>query len=272
MKVLTLLSYILVILASLFVIFPYYWLFVSSLKPVDKLLSYPPDFLPFLSLHNYIEVFSRTKITTFLFNSIFVALSVVLIVILLTLFGGYSLARLNFPGKRFLLTSILFVYLIPPILIVVPLYQLMVILRLIDTYIGIILTHIAHALPFSLWITTVFLEALPKEIEEAASIDGAGKLNILFRIITPISLPLIATVAIFSFIDSWNDFIFASVLLTSDSLKTLPIGVYVFSLGAVIEWGWILSSGVIITLPVLIFFLIFQRYLIKGLTAGAIRG
>ncbi|MEM3449696.1 MAG: carbohydrate ABC transporter permease [Nitrososphaerota archaeon] len=201
-----------------------------------------------------------------------VATSVSVLTVILSVTSGYSLARIKFFGKRILLNSVLFVYIIPPIMVVVPLYDMLVRLQLTDTMLSLILSQMAHALPFTIWLLTIFFENLPIEIEEAAMVDGASRLLVLRKVVLPLSLPAVVTASIFAFIDSWNDFLFASVLISSDNLKTLPVGTYVFSLGAVIEWGWILSSGVIVTIPVLILFLFFQRYLVRGLTTGAVKG
>jgi ABC-type glycerol-3-phosphate transport system permease component len=266
-------TYLFIFASLLFILFPYLWLIISSFKPTSELLAYPPKFIsPNFSLENYITVFQRTKIGRFFVNSIITATSVSISAVILSVIGGYSLARIGFPGKRILLNAVLFVYIVPPIMLVVPLYDLLVRLQLVDTMLSLILSQMAHALPFTIWLLTIFFENLPIEVEEAAQVDGASRLSVLRRIVLPISLPAVATAFIFAFIDSWNDFLFASVLISSDELKTLPVGTYIFSLGAVIEWGWILSSGVIVSIPVLIFFLFFQRHLVSGLTTGAVKG
>jgi ABC-type glycerol-3-phosphate transport system permease component len=257
------------------VLFPIYQMILVSFLPLSKFLqsslyASPADF----TLVNYRRAFSGGGISWRIYlNSAFVGgVTAVLATVIATL-AGYSLARFRFFGSRFFERSILLVYIVPPILLVVPIYVFMVNVGLYNTYTAVILIHTMLVLPFSIWLLNGFFRDIPKSLDEAARVDGASRLAILFRIILPMSLPGLTTIFVFVLIESWNEFLFASVMISTEAKKTFPIGLYSVAgtLGDV-RWGETMAASTIGALPMFGVFLLFQRWLVSGLTSGAVKG
>jgi len=263
---------IMIITSSIMMLFPIYWLIKGSFEPDTDLIKMPPYFIPIhFVTYAYSYVIKDLRFLIYVRNSLFVAFSTIAISIPISLLGGYSLARFNYPGKRFITNFALFSYTIPQILLVIPFYQLLVSIKLYNSLFGLIIAHALYATPFCLLLLASFIETIPKEIEESALIDGASVLQVIFRIILPLSLPGIATAAIYTFLLSWNDFAFALVIITSDKIQTVPLAINRIFSGEEAWWGPLLASSTIATIPVLIIFLIFERYLVSGLTLGAVK-
>jgi ABC-type glycerol-3-phosphate transport system permease component len=186
--------------------------------------------------------------------------------------AGYGITRFDFPGRKLLASSVLFVYMFPPILLSIPLFVMLKSVGVIDSLSGLALAHISFTLPLAMWLAIIFFEAIPLELDEAAMIDGAGRLRALWLVILPVALPGIVALAVFAFIMSWNDYLFALILIVNEQKKTLPVGVAGFVEATSVEWGLLMAGGVLITLPVLIGFAVVQRWLIHGLAAGAVKG
>jgi ABC-type glycerol-3-phosphate transport system permease component len=247
---------------------------ITSLLLFDKLLEGTSLGLPSeMTLQNYQEVIGRGPLPRYFLNSVIVATSTMLVSTAFAAFAGYSLARLQYPGKGLIDKSILFVYVIPPILLVVPIYLLIVRLHLQDTYVSVILAHTLFAVPFGSWLLRGFFRSVPIELEDASRVDGAGRLATLFRVVLPVSAPGVAGVAMFACVGSWDEFLFASIFISSNEMNTLPIGIYslVGSYGET-QWGNLLAASTIATLPMFVIFLVLQRWLVQGLSAGAIKG
>jgi multiple sugar transport system permease protein len=265
---------LLIFLLAAINLYPIYQMMMVSLLPYDKLLSAPALGLPdLISLENYREVLGRGPLPRYFLNSVLVATCTMLLSTALACFAGYSLARLQYPGKAVIDTTILFVYVIPPILLVVPIYVLLVRFHLANTYISVILAHTLFAVPFGTWLLRGFFLSVPIELEDSSRVDGAGRLTTLFRIVLPVSAPGVAAVAMFAFVGSWDEFLFASIFLSSNNMNTLPIGIYslVGSYGET-QWGNLLAASTIATVPMFAIFLAMQRWLVQGLSAGAIKG
>jgi ABC-type glycerol-3-phosphate transport system permease component len=255
-------------------LYPIYQMLIASVEPFGKLLSSPALGLPTeMTLENYREVVGRGPLPRFFLNSVIVATCTMLLSTSIAVFAGYSLARLQYPGKALIDKTILFVYIIPPVLLVVPLYVLFVNLNLANNYLGLVLAHTLFAVPFGSWLLRGFFRAVPIELEDAARVDGAGRITALLRILLPVSAPGVTAVALFAFVGSWDEFLFASVFINSADMNTLPIGIYslVSSYGET-QWGNLLAASTIATLPMFVIFLVLQRWLVQGLTAGAVKG
>ncbi|MEM2180921.1 MAG: carbohydrate ABC transporter permease [Nitrososphaeria archaeon] len=266
----------------LFVGIPFYWVFNLSLTPSEE--AYSPNLFPTNpTLSNYFDLFNPSKAaeraTRFenfagpLLNSALVAIIVTLSSMFLGSLAAYNLARFNYKGKTYASLYILFAYVFPPFFLMIPLYIVINMLRLGDSLIGLILAHLAYTLPFSTWILRGYFMNLPKDIEDSALVDGCSRFQTLWKIVLPISAPGLVTAAIFSFTLSWDDLIFALVILSSPNNYTLPLAIAFFMQGGeVYAWGELAASTILATIPPVALYLLIQKYVISGLTGGAIKG
>ena len=253
--------------------FPFFWMISTSFKPLREIFVYPPYFLPKnFTLANFARLFEQTRFLTYFKNSVLVSTSAVVFTMMFATAGAYSLTRFKFYGRERLASLILFTYMFAPIMIVIPFYVLIKKIGLANTHIALVMAYTAFCLPFSLWLLRAFFQSIPMALEEAALIDGAGRIRAVIHVIFPLALPGIIATGIFTFILAWNDYIFVRILITSDELKTLSVGIADLHNATVIDWGMIMSGGMLITVPVLIFFIFIQRYLIAGWGAGAMKG
>jgi ABC-type glycerol-3-phosphate transport system permease component len=204
-------------------------------------------------------------------NSLIVAGSVSVLTLILASTAAYSLSRFRYPGRKLVSQLILLVYLFPGILLIIPVFGMMTRLGLYNSLIAVIITHVLFTLPFSAWTLKLFFDTISEDLEAAARIDGAGRLTILRVIYLPLAAPGIAAAAIFSFVISWNEYLFASVLVADNELKTLPVGIAGWTSSYAIQWGQITAASVLTVLPGIVFFAFIGRLFIRGLTAGAIR-
>jgi multiple sugar transport system permease protein len=255
------------------VAFPLYWMLVVSLKPWDEIFSVPPTFLPLRpTLAHYASLLTRTKFLLFFKNSTLVALQTTALVVTAGVLGAYSLTRFRYPGRRLIERTIPLLYMVPSIVVAIPILLILVQLRLTNTQFGLVLAYCTFSLPFALLMLKPFFEAVPIQIEEAAMVDGAGRLRVLWSVVLPVVTPGIIAIATFTFILAWNEYLFAVILVSSDSLKMLPVGVAEFRDAMSVEWGLMMAASVALTLPVLVLFMIAQRHLIRGLSAGSVVG
>ncbi len=253
--------------------FPFFWMISTSFKPLQEIFISPPNFLPNdFTLANFERLFEQTRFLTYFKNSVFVSACTVLLTITIGCAGAYSLTRFKFYGREKIASLILFTYMFAPIMIVIPFYVLIKKLGLANTHIALILAYTAFCLPFSLWLLRAFFQSIPVALEQAALVDGAKRFQAVVYVILPLAFPGIIATSIFTFILAWNDYIFVRILITSDELKTLSVGIADLHNATVIDWGMIMSGSMLITVPVLIFFVFVQRYLIAGWGAGAIKG
>lgn len=258
-------------IALLVVSFPFYWLTISSLKPSNRVFTV--DMFPAnLSLDNYTNLFTRTPVLQYFVNSVIVAVAVTLITVFAAVLGAYSMVFFRYPGREALGRLILFTYMFPGVIIIVPTHRIMTSLSLVDSLVGVIIVELVLTVPFCVWMLRGFFMGIPKELEEAAIIDGCSKMSALYHVLLPVSLPGITATAVFAFIFSWNEYLFPLVLINNEAQKTLPLGVAGFMGHLYVEWGPLLASGVFSTLPILILFTFLQRYLISGLMAGSVKG
>ncbi len=259
------------------VLFPIYWLVLTSTNTPDRILSRDPQSLlprrP--SLQAYRHVLGDSHFALFARNSLIVAGSVTLFGVSVSALGAYALARLAFPGRRLVGRLVLFAYVVPPVLLVVPMFVALARLGLIDTPIALVLAHTTFAIPFCMWILRGFFLSLPASLEEAALVDGCTRLQAFRRVVLPLARPGLVAAAMFAFLLSWNEYLYALVFMQSDAQKTLPIGIqttYFNVTMAPSDWLHLLTASVLASVPVFLLFMGLQRWMVSGLTAGAVKG
>jgi ABC-type glycerol-3-phosphate transport system permease component len=224
------------------------------------------------TLENYTLVFTFIPYTKYFKNSVIVTSVTVVCSIIVSTLAGYSFSRFQFPGKSLSAFLILATQMFPLVTGIIPLYLIFSKIRLIDNYGSLWLAYIAFTIPFCTWMLKGFFDSIPKELEDSAKIDGCTPIGTLLRIILPLSLPALAATAVFCFILAWNEFLYATVFTTSEKARTLPAALGLMMGQGYTQWGGLNAAGVLTTIPVVIFFVVLQRYLIQGLTAGALKG
>jgi len=255
-----------------FLLLPIIWLLLSSFRNTDSIQS--GRLLPGwseITVGNYIATFQISNFVTYLVNSFVIAFSVMVLTVLLGSLGAYALSRFTLKGKRLFMMAALLPQFFPYVLVLIPFYVLMSNLNLVDSHLGLILTHTSLTLPFALWMLTGYFNAIPKELDQAALIDGCSRLGVLFRILYPVAIPGLVVAGFFAFVVSWGDYLFVSILSQSDQTQTLPIGLQTFMSSLEVQWGLITAGTVLAIVPTVIFFSIVQRQLVSGLTAGAVK-
>lgn len=263
-------KYVTVCFLAVISLFPIFILVTTSVKTRVQAFSIPPVWLFFPTLQNYLHVLFRENFLRFFLNSIVVALFSTLFSILLGALAAYALARFRFMGKGVASISTLLLRMVPPVVLVIPMFVLWSRFGIINTRIGLIMAYVALNLPFTIWVLHSFIAEIPVELEEAAVLDGCSELGIFLRIIMPLIVPGIAAASIFTFRIAWNEFIL-SLVLTNRFTRTLPVAVSLFLTDHGIEWGRITAIGTVIAIPAFVFTFVAARRLIKGLTAGAVK-
>lgn len=257
----------------LFVAFPFYWIVTTSLKSTQQISERRSIFWPEpATLEQYRSLVQDTPFLTWLFNSAFVAIAATLISVALASLAAYALTRLRFRGAGVLTTLLLITYLLPGTLLFIPLYQTLTSLGVINSHAALIITYPTFLLPFATWVLMGYFRSIPVELEEAARIDGASRLYIFWRITLPLAAPAILSVTLFAFTNAWNEFLFAFVFITSESLRTLPIGLQSLVVGDILPWGELMAASLLTAIPVAVLYIYAQRYLAEGLTVGAVKG
>ncbi len=257
----------------LFVLFPVYWIVVNSLKPQAEILRTGVTWLPSSpSLENYVSINEFMPFAQNTRNSLGIALGTAVVSLIVSTSAAYAFSRFRFPGRDALMLVILMVYLIPQILLLVPLWVILRDLGLLQSPFGVILAHATSAVPFAIWMLTGYFNELPVELEEAAWMDGASRLQALWHVLLPLAIPGVIVTALFAFIASWNEFLYASSILRTGDAKTLPVSLWQLNGEAGIYWGQLTAGGVLATMPVAILFIVFQTYIVRGLTQGAVKG
>ncbi|MDR1175201.1 MAG: carbohydrate ABC transporter permease [Treponema sp.] len=268
--------YAIMIAVGIFVLFPYYWLILSSLKPPHQQTLSPTVWIPdYLDFGNYLEVWNTIPMFRYMLNSIFVSLCTVIMCLIFSVTAAYSLSRYSFKGKYGVIATILFSQLIPGMLPFVSFYFMMFNLHLTNNYAGLIIAYAIWGIPFStLMMRSYFTAAIPKELEESAIIDGCTRWGVFLRIAVPLAVPGIIATAIFAFILSWNEFMWASVMMTNNMIKTVAVGIYDYigQFGGNVRIAMTMATAVLATLPAMLIFCFLQKYLISGLTSGAVKG
>ena len=261
----------LAVIVGVFIV-PLYWTVISSFKKTSDLFSEVPQWLPQApTLASYAEVLSRQLFLTNLANSFFVASATTIFAVILGGLAAYSLSRYGFPGREAIGQIILFATMVPAVLLVIPLYKVMAQLNLLNSLAALVLSYTSFALPFSTWMFRGYFRSIPRDLDDAALIDGCTRPEALFRVIIPVSLPGMAAVATLAFLTAWREFLFALVFIDSEELKTITLAIANFIVRLHVDWGAMLAGGTIAMIPILIVFMFFQRYIVEGLTAGAVK-
>lgn len=253
---------------------PFFWLLSTSFKPQQDILSRVPKWIPERpTLEHYYNVLFETDIPLYFKNSLVVALGTSVVCVLLTSLAAYALSRFNFPGKSLYTFFILASQMFPSVLFLAPLFIVLKNYGLINSQMGLIVAYSTFVMPFTTWLLKGYFDSLPVDLEEAALTEGATRWQALFYIVIPLAAPGMATTILFAFLFSWHEFLFAFTYIYSDKLRTLPPGVgltFAFDLGA--NFGNMMVMSAIMTLPVVLLFIFLQRYIVQGLTAGAVKG
>lgn len=265
------LIYLAVVLAVILSLFPIFYLLITSFKPPQLTFAIPPVWVFEPTLQNYRDVFAGGTFTKYFLNSLIVATVTTFIALVLGSFAGYGFARFQFRGATWMRLGSLVPQMLPPITIIVPLYVLFNSMKLIDTIWALIVSYLTFSIPLSIWMMTGFFADVPQELEESAMIDGCTRMGAFFRISLPNVAPGLAATAILCFIYCWNEFLYA-VILTGRDARTLPVTITSFMTNKAILWGRIAASGSLVLVPVLVFAVLAQRYLVRGLSRGAIKG
>ena len=267
-RVSTAIFYLVVTAIALVVLFPFLWMLSSSFKTQIDIIAWPPKIFFTPTLQNYEKVFGEQDFLKYFLNSTIVGTAAVGLSLLIGLPAAYSIARF---AQRKLAVFILLARLMPGISFLMPWYIVFSRLDLMDSYTALILSHTLIALPIVIWIMSTYFGTIPREMEESAMVDGATRQYAFWKIILPLSGPGIITATTLSFIFSWNNFMFSQVL-SMEKTKTLPIAVYNFLSYAEVDWGGVMAAAVAIMAPAIVLTMIFQKYVVKGLTMGAVKG
>ncbi len=267
------LAYLALIIAVVFILFPLFWMFSSSFKPQTELFARDLTFLPVAwTWENYINVWFNTPFPLYFWNSFYIAALTTAFTVVIAIYASYAIARIEFRGRRAFGFLLLVTQMFPHIMLVLPLFTIIKSVGLFNTHAALIISYTAFSLPFSIWMLRSFFAAIPPELEDAAAVDGATLMSTLHRVILPLAGPGIAAVAMYTFIQSWNEFLFALVFLQSQALRTLPLGLASFQEEFTFRWDLMMAGGSIVSLPVLFFFLLMQRFIVQGLLGGAVKG
>jgi multiple sugar transport system permease protein len=254
---------------------PFYVMIVTSLTPDGAIYSENPSLLPeSITLSHYTVLFSSETFafTSYFINSAIVATVTASFSLVVGVIGAYSFTRLEFPGNGLIRRGVVVVYMLSAITVIVPLFQVIATLGLVDTRLSLFITYTVSTLPLTLYMLWNYFESLPVEIEEAAMLDGYSRVETIFRVVVPLSLPVLVAAFLFAFKIAWNEYIFASVFLKSQAKLTLPIGIEQMNANFQNVWGQIMAASFITTLPIIIMFLYLEQYMVEGLTAGAVEG
>ena len=267
------LRYLVVIVACLLIIFPFYWMVITSLKQPASIGSWPPKLWGFhVTWSSYAQDFIHYTFGNYIFNSVLVAVVSTILILILGSLAGYAIARLPIRGKPFLLIATLVISLFPEIAVVSPLYVIFRQLHWLNSYQALIIPYTAFTLPFAIWIMNNYFLGIPKELEESARMDGASTGTILIKIILPLAVPGMFTAGIFSFVAAWTEFLMALTFNSQNTMRTIPVGIALFGSQFTIPYGNIFSASVVAVVPIIVLVLVFQRWVVSGLTAGAVKG
>jgi multiple sugar transport system permease protein len=255
-----------------FALVPWLWMMLSSIRPEAELSHMPISIIPgSATLVNHIELLQRTSFLQNLRDSLVVAVGAVLLGLLLSLPAAYAFSRFRFRGRRVLRVQFLVVNMFPVVLLALPLFMLMREFGLLDTYFALIAGHATFTLPFAIWLMTSYIDGIPGDLDEAAMIDGATRVQVLVRVILPLVGPGLVAVGIYLFIASWNEYLFA-LMLAGRNVRTVTVALQMFIGENQIYWGLLTAAGTLVAMPATVLFLLAQRHLVGGLTGGAVKG
>jgi len=266
-------AYAVLVILAVLVLFPFYWMTITSFKNEDQMRSLVSMFWPRpLVTENYEQLLGKTDFVAWYRNSATVAISSTLLATAVGTIGAYALARLRFFGRGFMASATLITYLVPPSILFIPLYAQMRNLGLANSLAGLIAAYPSFTVPFVTWLLMGYFESIPEELEEAAMIDGATRFGAFWRVVLPLSAPGVLAAGLYAFTQAWNEFLYALVFITDGRLRTLPVGLASFITGDVYGWGYLMAGAVLTTLPVIAAYIYLQKYMVEGLTAGGVKG
>jgi multiple sugar transport system permease protein len=269
----TSLAYVFLVVLLVFVLFPFYWMTVTSLKSETQMRSLTSMFWPSpVVLDNYRQLLAQTDFVKWFRNSVTVAVTSTLVATAIGTVGAYGLARLRFRGRAFMSSAVLITYLVPPSILFIPLYAQIRTFGLSDSLAGLIAAYPSFTVPFVTWLLMGYFESIPEELEEAAMIDGATRFGAFARVVLPLAAPGVLAAALYAFTQAWNEFLYALVFITDVKLRTLPVGLSTFITGDVFGWGFLMAGAVLTTVPVIAAYVYLQKYMVEGLTAGSVKG
>lgn len=266
-------TYVTLLALIVVAVFPAIWMLSTSIKGTTELYDFPPEIIPdHPTIQNFINVLNNDKMYLAFFNSVFITFCVVTITLFLSILAGYGLSRYKFKGSRMITITMLFGQMIPGVVIIIPLYFVFSKFGMLDQHISIIISDLALTIPMGVILLSSFFKGVPKELEEAAKIDGTTGLGALFRVILPVAKPGLISVSIYTFIHAWEEFLFALNLSVSEKTRTLPIAINTFAGEFSVDWGATMAAATVVALPVLLIFLLCNRYFVQGLSDGAVKG
>jgi trehalose/maltose transport system permease protein len=274
MKIAKQIGFLLIVaLIVFYAAFPFYWAIVTSLKTGSEL--FQVEWIPaHPTFANYLTVAREESFLQSVLNSVIVATATSVIALLISILSSYSLARIRFRGRSLILLTILSVSMFPQIAVLSGMFELIRWLGLYNTLSGLTFCYMVLVLPFTVWVMRGFMKSIPKELEEAAILDGCGPVRIVFQVFFPLIRPALATTGLLAFIAAWNEFLFALTFTLSSTKRTVPVAIAMLSGSTQFElpWGNIMAASVLVTLPLVALVLIFQRHIVSGLTSGAVKG
>ena len=260
-----------VLIILIFALAPFVWMLLTSVKPNQDLSLFPVRYWPSVfTLAHFDMLLQRTSFAHNWFNSLLIATGAVVVGLSVSIPAAYAFSRFKFKGRNFFLTGFLVINMFPIVLLIIPLFVLMRHLGLIDTFIGVIIGHSTFSIPFSIWMLVSYFNAIPQYLDEAAMIDGASRLQTIRLVVLPLITPGVVTTAIYVFITSWNEYLFA-MMLSGDKVRPVTVALQLFIGEFTVQWGLLTAGGALIALPVTLLFLFIQKRLVGGLTAGAVK-
>lgn len=263
----------LAVLVFLITLFPIYWVTISALRGYGELFTESSTLWPTsMDLTFFANIWASTNFPRYYLNSLIVAVIATAVTVVFSVSMAYALTRYRFRASALLRNSMLVGYMLPPMVLAIPLLGFLVAIGMDDTIFGLVLAHVAMTLPFGVWMMISFLWTVPFDLEEAAWVDGATRLQTLIRIIVPVSIPGITSVAVFTFVISFTDYVFGLMLISTDSRKTVPVGLATIAESTGLQRGDLLAGAALIGIPMVIFMAFVSRYFIRGLMAGAVKG
>ena len=271
-SILNIITYLGLIIGLVYACFPVVWMLFSSLKSNTEIFSIPPELFPKeFTLKAYNSIFSSPMKVRFFLNSYLVAMVVTLLTLFVAILAGYSFSRHSFKLKKPLNLFIISTQTVPPISLLIPYFGIVVTFRMYDTYFALIFTYMVFTLPYAILLMTGYFNTLPKELDEAVIIDGGSSFTALWRVLVPVSIPGIVATGVYTFLLSWNEFLFALTLTKSTEMRTVPIGIQLLMGQHSYEWNEMMAMSILGSFPILIMYMVAQRYFLEGMTAGSVK-
>lgn len=269
----TILLYLALAIAAIFAFFPIYWMAATSLRPNSEVFAFPPALVPrTFTLEHYANFFANPQLLRFLGNSLLIASVTAVASLVVSTYAAYAFSKFRFTGRRSLMFLVLSAQMFPQALLLITLYLMFARLNLLNTYLVLVLSFTTFTLPLCIWMLKGYFDQIPTDLIEAAKVDGANQLQIIHRVLLPVTRPALVATGLFAFMRGWNDFIYALTLVGKDK-QTLPPGLVLTYVGEFqSQWADMMAASLLVSLPLVIAFIIFQRHIVSGLTAGAVKG